>query len=81
MRRLLLTVALLLGLGSVIAGAAAGAGGLQLTEAGGAKFPERAFVLSLPLSRSLTVDQVSIRRDAARVRPRVPCGCARPGGP
>lgn len=67
MRRLLLTVALLLGLGSVIAGAAAGAGGLQLTEAGGAKFPERAFVLSLPSSRSLTVDQVSITENGQQV--------------
>jgi tight adherence protein B len=66
-RRLLLTAALLLGLGFVIAGGAAGAGGLQLTEAGGAKFPERAFVLSLPSSRSLTVDGISITENGQQV--------------
>ena len=67
MRRLLLTAALLLALGSVIAGAAAGAGGLQLTEAGGAKFPERAFVLSLPSSRSLTAADISVTENGQSV--------------
>jgi len=67
MRRFLVTAVLLLGLGSAIAGTAAGAGGLQLTEAGGAKFPERAYVLSLPSSRSLTVDQISVTENGQQV--------------
>jgi tight adherence protein B len=41
--------------------------GLQLTEAGGVKFPERAFVLSLPSSRSLTVDAISVTENGQSV--------------
>jgi Flp pilus assembly protein TadB/Mg-chelatase subunit ChlD len=34
--------------------------GFQLTEAGGAKFPNRAFVISLPTTRTLTADQIQV---------------------
>jgi tight adherence protein B len=43
-----------------LAVAGGGTGGIQVTEAGGAKFPDRAFVLSLPRDRTLTADQVQV---------------------
>lgn len=39
----------------------------QLTEAGGAKFPNRAFVLSLPTTRTLTADQIQVTEDGNAV--------------
>jgi tight adherence protein B len=45
----------------LLAPAAAAKGpGVTLTEAGGAKFPERAFVVGLPASRLLTADSVRV---------------------
>jgi tight adherence protein B len=41
--------------------------GFQLTEAGGAKFPNRAFVLSLPTTRTLTADQIQVTEDGNSV--------------
>lgn len=41
--------------------------GLQLTEAGGAKFPKRAFVLSLPTTRTLAADQIEVTEDGNSV--------------
>jgi tight adherence protein B len=41
--------------------------GFQLTEAGGAKFPNRAFVLSLPTTRTLTADQIQVSEDGSGV--------------
>jgi len=51
---------------------AAGASGrvkseVQMTEAGGAKFPNRAFVLSLPRDRTLTADQVHVTENGKDV--------------
>jgi len=39
----------------------------QLTEAGGAKFPDRAFVLSLPTTRTLTADQIQVTENGNAV--------------
>jgi tight adherence protein B len=41
--------------------------GFQVTEAGGAKFPNRAFVLSLPRDRTLTADQVQVSENGTAV--------------
>jgi tight adherence protein B len=49
------------------AGAGQAKGALELTEAGNAKFPERAFVVSLPRLRQLTADQVQVREDGKNV--------------
>jgi tight adherence protein B len=64
----------LLGLACLAAGlvplAASGAAaqpGLELTEAGGAKFPERAFVLSFPGDRSLTADALRVSENGQSV--------------
>jgi tight adherence protein B len=48
-------------------GRAAAPSGFQLTEAGGAKFPNRAFVLSLPTTRTLTADQIQVTEDGNAV--------------
>jgi tight adherence protein B len=42
-------------------------GRVQVTEAGGAKFPERAFVLSLPSRRSLSADSVAVYENGQSV--------------
>jgi tight adherence protein B len=41
--------------------------GFQLTEAGGAKFPNRAFVLSVPKLRTLTANQVQVTENGNNV--------------
>ena len=70
MRRLL-TLALLaatLG-GGAVAGSAGAAisTGVRVTPAGGAKFPVRAFVLSLPSERSLTTADVTVKENGQSV--------------
>ena len=40
---------------------------VQMTEAGGAKFPNRAFVLSLPSNRALSADQVQVTENGNAV--------------
>jgi tight adherence protein B len=66
-KRLALVAAV--GLAAALAPLAAWAGpsGLQLTEAGGAKFPERAFVLSLPGQRALSPDSVQVSENGQSV--------------
>jgi tight adherence protein B len=69
-RRILLVVSLLAGVAllPVAAGAAPShPSHVQLTEAGGATFPERAFVLSLPTSRSLTADGIRVTENGQSV--------------
>src|SRR5439155_14743124 len=46
---------------------AGGGTGVELTEAGGATFPERAFVLSLPGDRSLTANDVDVSENGQSV--------------
>jgi tight adherence protein B len=65
-RLLLIAVSTALGL-ALLPVAAAATDGLQLTEAGGATFPERSFVLSLPSSRSLTPDSVAVTENGQSV--------------
>jgi tight adherence protein B len=72
MKRLALVVACIatVVLTVVAAGSAAtprAPGRLQVTEAGGAKFPERAFVLSLPTRRSLSADSVAVYENGQSV--------------
>jgi len=50
-----------------LAAAGGGKSGIELTEAGGAKFPDRAFVISLPRSRTLTADQVQVSENRQSV--------------
>jgi tight adherence protein B len=50
-----------------VAGAGSSKGAIQLTEAGGAKFPNRAFVVSLPRLRQLTADQVQVTENGKNV--------------
>jgi len=60
----------LCGLALLLPLAAAGAdraAAVQLTEAGGAKFPERAFVLTLPGARSLTADDLAVSENGKSV--------------
>ena len=68
MRRLALLAALVgaVLLPSVAAGSR-GHSSLQLTEAGGAKFPNRAFVLSLSRNRALGADQVQVSENGSGV--------------
>lgn len=67
MRRTLLILAAASAATVVCASAALAAGGLKLTEAGGVVFPERAFVISLPSTRSLTPADVVVREDGGAV--------------
>jgi tight adherence protein B len=62
-----LGIAAALALLPAAAGAGSGKGSLELTEAGGAKFPNRAFVVSLPRLRQLTADQVQVTEDGKAV--------------
>jgi tight adherence protein B len=71
-RRLLLAAALCLAgalpsLGLAAHKPAHAPSGFQLTEAGGASFPNRAFVLSLPTTRTLTADQIQVTEDGNSV--------------
>jgi tight adherence protein B len=75
-RRLLLGAAIcLMGVLASSAGAAhkpshahpAAGAGFQLTEAGGAKFPNRAFVLNLPSSRKLDAGQIQVTENGNAV--------------
>ena len=50
-----------------LAGGASATGGVSLTEAKGAPFPNRSFVLSLPTSRSLTADDVNVTENGNSV--------------
>jgi tight adherence protein B len=50
-----------------VAAGSRGQNGLQVTEAGGAKFPNRAFVLSLSQDRTLTADQVQVSENGNAV--------------
>jgi tight adherence protein B len=59
MKRTLVLAVLALLAASITAGASA-SGGVSLTEAKGAAFPNRSFVLSLPTSRSLTAADVNV---------------------
>jgi len=54
-------------LAGLLASAANAARGLVLTEAGGARFPDRKFVLTLPKDRPLTRGQVSVRENGNAV--------------
>jgi tight adherence protein B len=47
--------------------AALAAGGVGLTEAGGARFPERAFVVSFPTDRSLSVGNIDVTENGRSV--------------
>jgi Flp pilus assembly protein TadB/Mg-chelatase subunit ChlD len=68
MRRILLLGALLTtALVSASAASSGGKSGVQMTEAGGAKFPNRAFVLSLPSERALKADQVQVTENGNAV--------------
>lgn len=64
-RTLVLAVLALLG-ASITAGASA-SGGVSLTEAKGAAFPARSFVLSLPTSRELTAGDVNVTENGNSV--------------
>jgi tight adherence protein B len=68
-RRLAVTAAAVLGAAALplAAGAAAPAKGVQLTEAGGATFPVRAYVLSLPGERQLSTGQVQVTENGQPV--------------
>jgi Flp pilus assembly protein TadB/Mg-chelatase subunit ChlD len=67
-RRILLLGALVMtALVSASAASSGGKGSVQMTEAGGAKFPNRAFVLSLPSNRALTADQVEVTENGNAV--------------
>ena len=50
-----------------LAGGASATGGVSLTEAKGAPFPNRSFVLSLPTSRSLTAADVNVTENGHSV--------------
>lgn len=50
-----------------LATAAAAAGAVRLVEAGGAEFPERSFVLSLPQKARLTEEQMTLRENGVLV--------------
>lgn len=70
MKRLALLAAFALAvvvLPSLAAGAGLGTGRVEITEAGGAKFPIKSFVISLPHLRKLTSDQVSVSENGAAV--------------
>ena len=63
----MIVCALAAGLSLLASGAAGAAGpGVRVIEAG-AKFPERAFVVSLPHELSLTADRVEVRENGRRV--------------
>jgi tight adherence protein B len=70
-RRVFLPVLLAAALGAAgltgVAAAAGAKGGLQLTEARGAKFPERAFVVSMPAGHILTADNVNVTENGDSV--------------
>jgi tight adherence protein B len=55
---------------AVLAGSApsAGAAGLDLTPTRGTRFPDRAYVLTLPTSLQLAADSVEVRENGERVR-------------
>ena len=69
MRRVLLLIACSLAAAAFGTAAAAGAGGgvVQLTEARGASFPNRAFVLSLPSDHVLSSDSVEVTENGNSV--------------
>jgi tight adherence protein B len=50
-----------------VAAGSRGQSGLQVTEAGGAKFPNRAFVLSLSHDRALIADQIQVTENGSAV--------------
>jgi tight adherence protein B len=50
-----------------LAAAAAAAGAVRLVEAGGAEFPERSFVLSLPQKTRLTEERMTLRENGVLV--------------
>jgi tight adherence protein B len=64
------------------ASSAAGNGGPRLTEAGGASFPDRAFILALPKNQRLTVEQLDVRENGRAVSSPtlVPVGAAGTNG-
>jgi len=69
MRRLLLALAALLTTAAATAAVgSAGAPRLQLTESAGVKFPERAYLLTLPQGQRLKPSQVSVRENGTQIR-------------
>jgi tight adherence protein B len=64
---LLTSVAVAAALAPAISGAAGGKGAIEVTQAGGATFPVRSFVLSLPKLRVLTADQVQVTENGQGV--------------
>ena len=68
MRRLATAACAALALGTLLVSTAAGAPNApRLTEVGGAKFPERAFLLTLPADKALTTDQVTVTENGKAV--------------
>ena len=62
-----LVLAVLALLAASITGGASASGGVSLTEAKGAAFPNRSFVLSLPTSRALTAADVTVTENGNSV--------------
>lgn len=62
-----LTTAMGVLLATLLCAPGVSAAGLQLSEAGGAKFPERAFLLTLPTRASIPADQVRVRENGQLV--------------
>jgi tight adherence protein B len=67
MKRLLLAALGATAIAVPAAASAAGGGTVQLTEARGAKFPERAFVIQLPTNRALTAESVAVTENGGGV--------------
>lgn len=67
MRRAALLLALAAVACSLAASVAAATGGIEVTEARGAKFPNRSYVISLPATRALTTDSVTVTENGDSV--------------
>ena len=65
--RALLAIAVAVVAGALAVASARGAGELTVVEAGGARFPERAFVATLPVDARLRSGDVAVRENGERV--------------
>jgi tight adherence protein B len=66
-RRVLLLLACAIAAGSLVGAAGAAGGGLQLTEARGASFPNRAYVVSLPGNQALPANGIAVTENGNSV--------------
>jgi len=67
MRRLVLVLTAAAALAAPLAAIAAGGGTVQVTQAAGARFPDRIFTLSLPRKMALTADRVHVTENGKPV--------------